>query len=86
MSNEAGYLGNDCSCLLGVSQAYSRLPWVYCLNKSLFIRGTSKRASQNFNKTQYIYFDLSGHHQELHETEKYRIFWGVFNEGGGPLI
>ena len=30
----------------------------------------------------HIYFGLSGHYQELHETEKYRILWGVFYEGG----
>ena len=32
-------------------------------------------------KTPNIYFGLSGHHQELHEGEKYRIFWGVFYGG-----
>ena len=31
----------------------------------------------------YIYFGLLGHHQKLHETEKYRIFRGVFYEGVG---
>ena len=42
--------------------------------------------SQNWNikKTQYIYFGLSRHHQELHETEKYRIY-ACFDPLFGPF-
>ena len=39
-------------------------------HSAIFIRGTSRLVSHNINNktTQYMYFGLSGHHQELHET------------------
>ena len=43
----------------------------------ILIRGTSRWVSQNW-KTLNIYFGLSGHHQELNNTEKYRIFGVCF--------
>ena len=45
--------------------------FIYLSFHPILIRGTSRWGSQNWNNkiTQYIYFGLSGHHQELRETD-----------------